>query len=261
MQKNSSEHGFGAKSMADVINQVETKNHTEKVFNKIISSAAPPRARDPACAATKGLRTTNFVLSQFIETSHVGKSFESKQASIKDFSAAIPLRHVWRSMRMMKKMKCKSLSNALVKIQFHQLHLCPWTPPQNFMPSSSKQWKICRLPSNHPKLSSSLGITKSPSTLLSYKMGCCSWCMQAVKLTGTMALPRIFTLPLSLRVFRPARQVSFCPSHPAEQSLCHDFFNWTQGWEQQHSPQSPQQADVTSCIPPKFTKDHLNASF
>jgi hypothetical protein len=125
MQKNSSEHGFGAKSMADVINQVETKNHTEKVFNKIISSAAPPRARDPACAATKGLRTTNFVLSQFIETSHVGKSFESKQASIKDFSAAIPLRHVWRSMRMMKKMKCKSLSNALVKIQFHQLHLCP----------------------------------------------------------------------------------------------------------------------------------------
>jgi hypothetical protein len=71
---------FWAKSMANIINQVETKNHTEKVFNKIISSTALSRARDPAFAATKGLRTMTFVSSPFIETSIVSKVLKpSKQ--------------------------------------------------------------------------------------------------------------------------------------------------------------------------------------
>jgi hypothetical protein len=38
MKNISSKHSFWAKSIADVINQVETENHTEKVFNRIISS-------------------------------------------------------------------------------------------------------------------------------------------------------------------------------------------------------------------------------
>jgi hypothetical protein len=80
MQNISSKHGFWAKSMAKFIDQVETENHTEKVFNKIISSTALSRARDPAFAATKGLRTMTFVSSPFIETSIVSKVLKpSKQ--------------------------------------------------------------------------------------------------------------------------------------------------------------------------------------
>jgi hypothetical protein len=83
--KNFKQALFWGKEHGNVIDQVETKNHTVKVFNKIISSAAPSRARDPACAATKGLRTMTFVSSPFIETSLVGKSFEAEQASLKEF--------------------------------------------------------------------------------------------------------------------------------------------------------------------------------
>jgi hypothetical protein len=85
IQTISSKHGFWAKSMANVINQVETKNHTEKVFNKISSSTALSRACTPACATTKGLRIMTFVSSPFIDTSLVGKKFKAKQASIKEF--------------------------------------------------------------------------------------------------------------------------------------------------------------------------------
>jgi hypothetical protein len=42
MQNISSEHGFGAKSMANIIDQVETENHTEKVFNRIIPPLPHP---------------------------------------------------------------------------------------------------------------------------------------------------------------------------------------------------------------------------
>ncbi len=85
MQKISSKHGFWAKTMSNVINQVETDNHTEIVFNKIISTAAPSNSRDPACAATKGLRTMTFVTNPFVELSFDGKSFEDKQVSLKEF--------------------------------------------------------------------------------------------------------------------------------------------------------------------------------
>jgi hypothetical protein len=59
--------------MSDIIDHVETDNHTEIVFNKIIYTAAPSSS---ACAATKGLRTMTFVMNPFVELSFVGKSFE-----------------------------------------------------------------------------------------------------------------------------------------------------------------------------------------
>jgi hypothetical protein len=53
MQKKSSKHGFWAKTMSNVINQVETDNQTEIVFNKFISTAALSSSRNPAHAANK----------------------------------------------------------------------------------------------------------------------------------------------------------------------------------------------------------------
>jgi hypothetical protein len=86
MQKISSKHGFWAKTMSNVIDQVETDNHTEIVIDKIISSAAPSSSHDPARAATKGLlRTMTSITNPFVKLSFVGKSFEDEQASMKEF--------------------------------------------------------------------------------------------------------------------------------------------------------------------------------
>jgi hypothetical protein len=80
IQNISSEHIFGQRAWPMSSTKLNQEPHRES-FNKIISSTAPSRTRDPACAATKGLRTMTFIPSPFIETSLVGKSFEAKQVS------------------------------------------------------------------------------------------------------------------------------------------------------------------------------------
>jgi hypothetical protein len=74
MQGILNEHGFWAQTMHDVIDQTETNNHTEMVFKRMIKSTAISSSRDPACAATKGLRSMTFVLSPFVNVSLLGKN-------------------------------------------------------------------------------------------------------------------------------------------------------------------------------------------
>jgi hypothetical protein len=78
MQKISNEHGFWAKSMADVIDQVITKNETDKIVKRLLSAVAPSKSCDPTCAATKGIQ--NMILAPFglfIDTSLFGNSFKA----------------------------------------------------------------------------------------------------------------------------------------------------------------------------------------
>ncbi len=82
----SNAHGFWAQTMADIINQFEVDNHTEKVLKRIISSPVISTSCDPARAATKGLRNMTFTSSPFPDTSLLGKnSYEADQEKMKAF--------------------------------------------------------------------------------------------------------------------------------------------------------------------------------
>jgi hypothetical protein len=86
MQKISKEHGFWAKSMADVINQAITENKIYKIVKRLRSAVAPSKSCDPTCVATKGIKNmTPAPSGPFINTSLVDNSFKAKQLSLKSF--------------------------------------------------------------------------------------------------------------------------------------------------------------------------------
>ena len=72
--------------MNDVIDLFETDNHTETVLKRLISSVPPSNSRDPARAATKGIRNMTFALNPFADVSLLGKnSFKADQEKMKEF--------------------------------------------------------------------------------------------------------------------------------------------------------------------------------
>jgi hypothetical protein len=82
----SNAHGFWAQTMADVIDQFEVDNQTKKVLKRIISSPVISTPRDPACAATKGLRNMTFTSTPFPDASLLGKnSYKADQEKMKAF--------------------------------------------------------------------------------------------------------------------------------------------------------------------------------
>jgi hypothetical protein len=90
----SSAHGFWAQTTANVIDQFEVDNQTEKVLKRIISSPVISTSRDPAPAATKGLRNMTFTSSPFPNASLLGKnSYEADQEKMKASTAVTPHRH------------------------------------------------------------------------------------------------------------------------------------------------------------------------
>jgi hypothetical protein len=70
----SNAHGFWAQTMADVIDQFEVNNQTEKVLKRIISSPVISTSGDLARAATKGLRNMTFTSTPFPDASLLGKN-------------------------------------------------------------------------------------------------------------------------------------------------------------------------------------------
>ena len=86
MKKISDVHGFWAQTMGDVVDQFETDNHTETVFKRLISSTIVSSSRDPARAATKGIRGMTFASSPFLDASLLGKnSYEADKEKLKAF--------------------------------------------------------------------------------------------------------------------------------------------------------------------------------
>ncbi len=82
----SNAHSFWAQTMANVIDQFEVDNQTEKVLKRIISSPVISTSCDPARAATKGLRNTTFTSTPFPNVSLLGKnSYEADQEKMKAF--------------------------------------------------------------------------------------------------------------------------------------------------------------------------------
>jgi len=69
MKTISNVHEFWAQTMRDAIDQHELDNHTEIVFKRMIDSVPASSSRDPARAATKGLRGMTFASSPFVDPS------------------------------------------------------------------------------------------------------------------------------------------------------------------------------------------------
>ncbi len=83
-----SEHGFWAQTMSDVINQHEINNHTEMVLKRMIESVPASSSRDPARAATNGLRGMTFASSPFVDPSLLSRcndSFDANQEKLREF--------------------------------------------------------------------------------------------------------------------------------------------------------------------------------
>ena len=68
------EHGFWAQRMSDVVDQNEIDNHTETVLARMINTVPASSSRDPARAATKGLRGMIFTSSPFVDPSLLSRS-------------------------------------------------------------------------------------------------------------------------------------------------------------------------------------------
>jgi hypothetical protein len=86
MRKVSSEHGFWAKILVDVIKQTELNNDSRTIAERLISSRLTSRARDHTRAATKGIREAKIATSgPFIKPSLAGRKYESEQDQIRSF--------------------------------------------------------------------------------------------------------------------------------------------------------------------------------
>jgi hypothetical protein len=88
MKAISIELGFWARTMIDAVDQHELDNHTDTVFKRMIESVPASSSRDPARAATKGLRNMTFVSSPFVDPlllSRCNDSFEADQEKLREF--------------------------------------------------------------------------------------------------------------------------------------------------------------------------------
>jgi hypothetical protein len=202
MQKISSKHGFWAKTMSDVIDQVETNNHTEIVFKKIISTAALSSSHNPARAATKGLRTMTFITNPFIELSFIGKSFEDKQASMKEFFHRNPTParvEINNDDEEVKEVHIPVRSTG--KNQAPPAAPAPMNPPTEFYLQLIETMKNMQAPQQPAKIVVESSDHKESVNLAKLQNGMLQLCMQGAKLTGMTALPRTFALPHYLKVF------------------------------------------------------------
>jgi hypothetical protein len=86
MNKISAEHGFWAKTMSDIFEQVLLNDDSITITERMMSSKASSKNCDPTHAATKGIRGATVASSgQFIETTQAGKKDEIKQAIMRSF--------------------------------------------------------------------------------------------------------------------------------------------------------------------------------
>ena len=88
MKAISSVHGFWAQTMSNVVDQHEVNNPTETVLKRMIESHPPSSSRDPARAATKGLRGMTFVSNPYVDLSLLNRCsdlFETDQEKLKEF--------------------------------------------------------------------------------------------------------------------------------------------------------------------------------
>ncbi len=86
MQKISSEHGFWAKTMSNVLKQKETENDTNTTMGRVMSSRASSRQCDPACTVTKEIHELTIATSgPFVETSVIVKNHDNKQGNVRLF--------------------------------------------------------------------------------------------------------------------------------------------------------------------------------
>ena len=88
MKAISVELGFWAQTMSDAIDQHELDNHTETVMKRMIDTVPASTSRDPARAATKGLRGMTFASTPYVDPSLLSRcsdSFEADQDALKAF--------------------------------------------------------------------------------------------------------------------------------------------------------------------------------
>ncbi len=262
MKNISSEHGFWAKSMADIIHQVETENHTEKVFNRIISSTAPSRARNPACAITKSLRTMTFVPSPFIETSHVGKSFKAKQASMKEFfrrnptPARVEINDNDEGIEVQISVRSISENTGLPAAP------APVNPPAEFYAQLIKTMKNPQAPQQPSKIinesrdhKESINLAKLQNGMLQlmYARGKINWDDGVAKNIPLATFSQGFLNLLARSASVQATQLS---------NLFVTIFSTEPKDEDDNTPLNPLNRLMSLVVfPPKFTKGHLNASF
>ena len=79
--------------MSDVIDQHKVDNHTETVLKRMIESLPPSSSRDPARAATKGLRGMTFVSNPYVDLSLLNRCsdlFKTDQEKLTEFFCRNP---------------------------------------------------------------------------------------------------------------------------------------------------------------------------
>jgi hypothetical protein len=84
MTKISAEHGFWAKTMSYVFEQALLNKDSLTIAERLMSSKASSKLRNPTRAATKGIRKATVTSSgPFIETSQAGKKHKAEQAIVR----------------------------------------------------------------------------------------------------------------------------------------------------------------------------------
>jgi hypothetical protein len=91
MNKISAEHGFWAKTMSDIFEQVLLNEDSVTIAERLMSSKTSSKACNPTHTATKGIHgATVASLGPFIETSQAGKKHETEQAIVRSFFCSNP---------------------------------------------------------------------------------------------------------------------------------------------------------------------------
>ncbi len=255
----SNAHGFRAQTMADVINQFEINNQTEKVLKRIISSPVIFTSCDLACAATKGLRKMTFTSTPFPDASLFGKnSYEADQEKMKAFYHRNPTpAHASSNHNV------DADNKEVPQVPVHSTTAVPTAnPPPEFFAQLIETMKNIQVPQQPSKFFVELRDYKETIDLaklqngrlqLFYTTGDINWDDSVVKNIKVATFSQGFRNLLARSTSVQATQLS---------NLFITIFQTKPKDNNDENQMNPLNRLMSLVVfPPKFTKGHLNASF
>lgn len=255
MKSISDVHGFWATTMTDVIDQFEIDNHTEKVLKRIISSPVISNSRDPARAATKGIRGMTFTSNPFPDASLLGKNiYDAGQDILREFYRRnpTPARH-----------NVDMDDEEVPQISVHStIAATTANPPPEFFTQLIQTMKNFQAPSQPSKIvvesrdhEENIDLAKLQTAMLQlfYVTGDINWDDGVIKNIKVANFSQGFKNLLARSVSVQATQLS---------NLFITIFQTEPEDDDDANHGNPLNRLMSLVVfPPKFTKGHLNASF
>jgi hypothetical protein len=252
-------HGFWAQTMANVIDQFEVNNQTKKVLKRIISSPIISTSRDPARAATKGLRNMAFTSTPFLDASLLGKnSYRADQEKMKAFYRCNPTpTHASSNHNV-------DLEDEEVpQVPVHSTNAAPTAnPPPEFFAQLIETMKNIQVPQQPSKTvvesrdyKETIDLAKLQNGMLQlfYATGDINWDDGVVKNIKVATFLQGFRNLLARSTSVQATQLS---------NLFITIFQTEPEDDDEWNQMNPLNRLMSLVVfPPKFTKGHLNAGF